>query len=289
VTSKGRGGRQGPSFTIENLFDGYLHATEAARAKNSNDVILYRLRRVLGVLDGLGVKYLHELRERTLADIAASLEQGELSPHTVRGYAAAFRAAVRWGIRRNLIATDAMGDMVLREAQKGRERHLSKEEIAELLEALDGHVLQLPAALGVYQGLRREEVCNLRVEDVEVRENRLTVTASKNKDWRTIQLHPALLKYLPDPLPKREWLCLNARGSPWTGSWLAHHLRKVLDALGPKWSDVSFHTSRHTCASQMAESGKYTLYAISKFLGHGNPQTTQKYAHLLPEQVRPDW
>src|SRR5699024_2025817 len=41
--------------------------------------------------------------------------------------------------------------------------------------------------------------------------------------------------------------------------------------------------ARHTAASQLVIDGK-SLYKVQKLLGHESPQTTQRYAHLEPEQ-----
>lgn len=41
--------------------------------------------------------------------------------------------------------------------------------------------------------------------------------------------------------------------------------------------------ARHTAASQLVIEGK-SLYKVQKLLGHESPQTTQRYAHLGPEQ-----
>jgi integrase len=45
------------------------------------------------------------------------------------------------------------------------------------------------------------------------------------------------------------------------------------------------HTLRDTFASKLAQSGKVTLYELQHLLGHSSPAMTQKYAHLIPDQV----
>ena len=143
-------------------------------------------------------------------------------------------------------------------------------------------------ALGIYQGLRRQEVADLMAADVDLERNELTVRRSKNRQWRVLKLHPALLQHLPSPLPANgQPLSLNTKGQPWTGDALQRSFGRQVKRLG--WSDVSFHTLRHTCASMMAQSGQHTLYEIGKFLGHQTVQTTVRYAHLLPNQVQPRW
>ena len=282
-------GRTEAAVTVIWLFDKYLHDTRTRRGPQAQKVITARLQAVYRALRDLGILHLPQLTNDALAALVDALRARGLSEHTVYDYVATFKSAMRWAVDHDLLSRQVLDGARLPAPQRQRERFLSLEEIGALLAHLKGGPLQLPAALGVYQGLRRGEVCGLRVADVELGENRLTVTASKNRDWRTIQLHPALLEYLPAPLPAREWLCLNVGGEQWSPRWLGHKFSKEVRKLGKDWHDVTFHTLRHTCASQMAASSRHTLYQIAKFLGHRTVQTTAKYAHLLPEQVRPDW
>lgn len=281
--------RSRPSHTLRDLFNVYLRETTMRRSAATQAVVRSRCRTVTRALESLGFLYAEDQGIAAFNELVAQLRRQKLSEHTIQGYAAAYRTALRWAAERRLVSAQPMTAMRLPEPQKRREAFLSLEEISALLAALEGGALQLPTALGIYQGLRRAEVCHLRVESLEVHANRLTVTASKNRDWRTIQLHPALLPHLRCPLSDCEYLCVDDRGKPWRPDWLGRRFRRALDVLGPRWHSITFHTLRHTCASQMAATGKYTLYQIARFLGHRTIQTTQKYAHLLPDQVKPDW
>ena len=47
----------------------------------------------------------------------------------------------------------------------------------------------------------------------------------------------------------------------------------------------SYDASRHSFASQMANRGE-SLYIIGQILGHSNPNTTKKYAHVSIDAMR---
>lgn len=280
---------RGPALGTRHLFNAYLDQTQSRRMPEVQQSMIYRARQILLGLDHANVQHAHQLGAIAFNALVAHLRSRGLRESTIYDYASLYRAVIRWGIQRGLVPAIPLNEIALPLPQETPGRYLSMAEIAQLLGHLTNDPLELPSVLGIYQGLRRGEVCRLRIRDMDLPGNRLTVAESKTKTWRTIQLHPQFRSRMPDPPPASEFLCLNARGAPWREDWLTHAFRRAADALGPAWSGVTFHTLRHTCASQMAATGKYTLYQIGRFLGHRTVLTTQKYAHLLPDQVKPDW
>jgi len=283
--------RQGPTYTIRNLCDGYVNGTEAARTPHANRTVIYQLSVVVKAFEAAGVRWADELLDDGAPmALRQALEAHPYAPHSIKGFLSTFRSAVRYAAVKGILPPLAEKPWKVPEPDQVKRRWLTKDEIEELLGRLQGHPLQLPCALGIYEGLRREEVILLRGGDVDLGRNELTVRKSKTHKWRVLKLHPTLRAYLPAALPPNDApLCLNTKGKAWTGDALRQNLERRIQGLGPSWQDVSFHTLRHTCASQMAQSGRYTLYQIGQFLGHANLSTTQRYAHLLPGQVEPNW
>ena len=60
------------------------------------------------------------------------------------------------------------------------------------------------------------------------------------------------------------------------------HRGKVIEVLKPT---VRLHDLRHTYASILASRGQ-SLPIIGALLGHTQPQTTARYAHLLDDPLR---
>jgi integrase len=63
---------------------------------------------------------------------------------------------------------------------------------------------------------------------------------------------------------------------------LSELVREVADHLG--MPDVVLYTMRHTCASRLVQRGA-DLFRVSKWMGHTNVKTTQRYAHLVPNNL----
>jgi hypothetical protein len=65
----------------------------------------------------------------------------------------------------------------------------------------------------------------------------------------------------------------------------AAKLEPQLDADG-KVEHVRIHDLRHSFAAIMTGNEGVNLMLIGKLLGHSNPSTTQRYAHLLPDALK---
>jgi integrase/recombinase XerD len=149
---------------------------------------------------------------------------------------------------------------------------------------------RLMLALGYDAGLRREELCSLRTDDLDPARRTLRIRAETTKTRRervvpysaaTGQLLRSYLAQRRTVSPARGPLFLSEshrnRAAPitlWTWSKVVRHL--ALRADVPR---LSTHTLRHLCLTDLARAG-WELHAIAQFAGHRNPATTLQYIHL---------
>jgi integrase len=83
---------------------------------------------------------------------------------------------------------------------------------------------------------------------------------------------------------------------PRLGPWYLHtrlqrlwrpHARQTLgDSKAAKLDDVRLHDLRHSFASVAASGGQSLIIIIGKMLGHSQPATTARYAHLADDPVK---
>lgn len=185
----------------------------------------------------------------------------------------------------------------LPKAEGRQPRFLSVEQIDTLLETARAHSrdMHLLVALGVYAGLRKNELVNARWGwiDVDNGQGRVTVKAegvfqTKSGKDRTFPLHSKLRDILEPYRADPEDFILYPDQPEKDGTETKYRVdftwafETVCKKAGLPW--VTPHVLRHTFASQLAMAG-VSLYKIGTWLGHADAKTTQIYAHLVPDDT----
>jgi integrase len=221
----------------------------------------------------------------------------------------AFNLAIRWGWRANNPASG-----VHRNHEDRRARYLSPAEILRLSEALKGHPGRVAAnaiRLLMLTGARRSEVLGARWEMFDLSsgvwvkpsahtkqrlEHRVPLSAAATELLKEMKAGGGGPHVFPgaDGNPrtdlKRTWLSVCRKAD------LAEQVPKrnrrgqvLVDDRGQRimtWrATVRIHDLRHTYASILASQG-LSLPIIGALLGHTQPQTTARYAHLLDDPLR---
>lgn len=166
-----------------------------------------------------------------------------------------------------------------------RERYLSLEEAQRLMERLrkSGRAEALALRLLLLTGARKSEILKARWEHVNIEQRLLTIPLSKSGKPRHIVLSDAaiaVIRSIPQ-INGSQWLFPgHAQGKPLSDLYLFWN--KIRKELGLR--DVRIHDLRHTFASFLVNSG-HSLYEVQKMLGHADPRTTMRYAHLGQEAL----
>jgi len=162
---------------------------------------------------------------------------------------------------------------------------------------------KVAAFIALYTGLRRQEICDLRREDVDFVRGTITVRRRKKRSKSTpifhiIPLNPRLQEILRERYDvgvkkygrqASLYYVLSLKSdpiNPWSISVSFRRRVKreglvVQTAFGKRY--LRFHDLRHLFALRMlAESGNVEV--VRRVLGHANPRTTLRYLDLLPEE-----
>jgi len=191
--------------------------------------------------------------------------------------------AERWGFRP---AGSNPCRHVERHRERARERMLSAEELARLGDALAAYQGSSSAVaavrLLVLTGARLGEVLGLRWEWVDTERGVARLPDSKT-GAKTLHLPPPALAVLAGLKPEANnpHVIVGAKaGAPLVN--LQKPWREIRAAAG--LDDVRLHDLRHAFASVAASSGM-GLPIIGRMLGHTQPATTARYAHLAADPV----
>jgi integrase/recombinase XerD len=158
---------------------------------------------------------------------------------------------------------------------------LSQEEIIRIFESMENIKHRAMIMLIYAAGLRRSELLNLRIGDIDMNRNTVFIRGGKGrKDRQSVMaqsLNPLLTEYLKKHNPNF-WLFEGPKASRYSESSLRQILHRAAKKAGIK-KHVRLHMLRHSFATHLLESGTSTRY-IQVLLGHESPKTTEIYAHV---------
>lgn len=190
-------------------------------------------------------------------------------------------------------------------------RIFTEEELALLLKEskrisrhneIRNKTLHAAISLAVACGLRRSEIANLRLQDVNLNEHSLFINQTKFGKSRIIPIGEDLCEILRDyisfrrqqyPLVTTEKFFITMHKTGLSGSWLYQSFRELLCKLGmatPDGKNAHLHDLRHTFAvrtiSHWYRTGKDVqslLPALASYMGHEHYSNTAYYFTMTAE------
>jgi integrase len=182
-------------------------------------------------------------------------------------------------------------------------RYLTDEQVKKLRDEIEKTVPEAPLAshrrlalliraafyLLWQGGMRMGEVEELRLEDLDSPQKRLSVRDGKGRQDRTVYLTDTAIHAL------QEYLAVRGEGSgdhvflyrnaPLKKDLIRAQLKYAGERIGVK---VFPHRLRHTCATQLLNAG-CRVTSIQRFLGHKKLSSTMVYARAHDQTVAEDY
>jgi integrase/recombinase XerD len=265
------------------------------------------LRLFLDFLEGRGIADVRAARKEDVLAYQVYWAEAETThgrPYSVGTLCVRIRAVKRffeWLEGTGRVLLDIAQDV--KEPNQGRRLPkviLTEEQVKKLMEAPD-----LSTAIGVRDrailevfystGIRREELLNLILEDVDLEGGVLRINLGKGAKDRVVpfgEMAKLFLRgYLKEVRPQfvREWkgvkaLFVSRYGEPLTKTVVGF----VVKGAGRKAAlgvEISPHVLRHTFATHMVRRGA-DVVAVSKLLGHSDLHVTQRYVQVAAVEVK---
>jgi integrase/recombinase XerC len=175
-------------------------------------------------------------------------------------------------------------------------KYINKEDLTDHLDtAFDQNNFQtsrdrLIIELLYGTGLRRAELLNIKMADIELDGQRIKIFGKRNKE-RMVPLSLEMAGMIRDYSTLREktfaapppYLILTNKGQKAYPEFIYRIVKKELSAI--KGTVKSPHVLRHSFATHMLNNGA-DLNVIKELLGHADLSATQVYTHNTIEQLK---
>lgn len=165
---------------------------------------------------------------------------------------------------------------------------LSKEEVKLILEA-HGNIKHKAMLSLIYScGLRRSELLNLKLKDIDSKRGLVIIRKGKGRKDRVAPLSEKVLNLLRDYFKAyhpKFWLFEGQNG---IGQYDERSLASVLKQALEKSKiskPVTLHWLRHSYATHLLENGTDLRY-IQEILGHSRSTTTEIYTHVSNKNIQ---
>jgi site-specific recombinase XerD len=221
------------------------------------------------------------------------------SPATCRTYHKSLKVFFDWCVREKYLPLNPAAGIELPKKAQKIPRRLSRQEALRLLETaynsgspnrfvrIRNHAI---IATFIFAGLRRKELLQLKVADVDLRNLVLFISCGKGSKDRVVPITGALGGILQTYVAERA----KARKTcpEFFTSWRDNDAVSVTSLRGLVYdleeaSGIDFHPHmlRHTFATLMLEGG-CDIYSLSKMMGHSDIKTTTIYLAASVEHLR---
>lgn len=230
-----------------------------------------------------------------------SLSKNEITPRSVNRKLSALNSFYKYALKHGHIEKNPMKKVVAPKVGKRLPSYVMEDEIPVVMKATD---LQADAYaqwrdktilfLLYTTGMRRSELIQLRIEDVNVSRREIRVIG-KGKKERIVPMTADSLQFLGEYLDIRKaefadttvegsYLLLSDKGKKMDPRTVYSIVNKYLK-LAPSAEKKSPHVLRHSFATHLLNNGA-DINAIKELLGHANLGATQVYTHNSIERLK---
>ncbi len=291
-------------MTLSDAITDYVNfITHERRLAKSTTVTQYasNLRQLLRWLEANGypAPALDAFNVQTLRRYLYSISAEGRRPRTIRGRFHPIIGLGEFLVTNGILETNPAKALTMPKKDAARRTVVTEDEVRALLSAAERlpnprKIALTRAVLSalIFGGLRRAELLDLRVSDVQLSEKYLLIRNGKNSKSRTVYIGETCLNAL------REWLTFRTKGLPHDYLFLADRsrrlsecgLKSLFDAVKAcagmaERAHILPHSIRHQFASRLLAKGA-DVKSIQAALGHAHLSTTAIYLHLNELQAK---
>lgn len=231
--------------------------------------------------------------------MVALLEQ-KTNPRSIRRKLASLNTYYKYLKKLNLIKTNPLQKVITPKFSKQLPTFIKNNEIETLLQQMDSGngfaaARDMLVIMMLYlTGIRRAELINIKLDDIDMAQKVVKVTGKGNKQ-RIIPIHSLLIEHLKTYIEFRKeiinngenpvsYLIVTNKGKQAYPNLIHRIVSQNLKKVSTS-ARKSPHVLRHTFAAGLLNSGA-DLNVIKELLGHSNLLATQVYTHITNDNLK---
>ncbi len=163
---------------------------------------------------------------------------------------------------------------------------LSVEEMQKIISSVNNLKHKTIICLMYSAGLRVSEVINLKIKDIDSKNNKINIKNSKGKVDRIVMLDNSILELLKEywsVYKTKNYLFEGQKGDIYSTKSIQTFVKKSAENAGIN-KKISSHSLRHSCFTQLIKNG-VDIRSVQKLAGHKNINTTANYIKIIDSDV----
>ncbi len=232
--------------------------------------------------------------------LARKVDGSPLAFHTQADLLLTVKGFFKWAARHNHVLYNPASEIEMPRLPRRLPQHvLTRSEVEAILEATARAGAIAPRDCAVLEtfystGLRRSELANLKLYDLDWEAGCLWVREGKGKKDRVVPIGERALLWIRRYLdslrtelvlePDEQYLFVSDLGVQYRKNQLSDLVKKYLLAAGIERPGAC-HLFRHACATHMLEGGADIRF-IQALLGHADLSTTEIYTRVSVKKLK---
>lgn len=280
------------------MIDRYLEYINIEKRYSPNTIISYRKDLedfAKFLLDTESIENLQKADKKMVRNFIIHLNNQKLSKRSINRKISTLKSFYNFLLRISEIKTSPLEGISMLKFYAEKQIPFSEEEMKHLLLILEEAKVELLDKLIIevlYQtGMRRAELCNLPLENVNFSRNEIVIIGKGNKE-RIVPISPDLSKvlkiyYLEHRKPTAEaekYFFVSSKGKKITEKFVYLMVTSYLSQVSLK-EKKSPHILRHSFATHVLNGGA-EISKVKKIMGHASLASTQVYTNANIEQLK---
>lgn len=240
-------------------------------------------------------KKISDVMRTHVREYIAILSRGGLSARTINRKLVTLRKFFKFAVEAGAIKENPTGNLVAQKIPRDLPSVISEKKIAEAINSIDLTSLEGVRNKTIFElfygcGIRRQELINIDVDDVDFSARQLKVLGKRSKE-RIVPIGMTALRMLIAWLDRRNEIAdgatalfVDGKGKRLSFSQVYRIVKKYLRQV-TEIDKAHPHVLRHSFATHLLDAGA-GIMAIKELLGHTTLATTQIYTHVSAARLK---